>query len=242
MLSETNSTMDRTISNTIDSRHAVISRVAARVSFATAVITLILLTALHILSPEFDPAWRMVSEYALGNYSWVLSWMFIAWGLSSWALAFAIWSQVQTTAGKIGLIFLILAGLGEIMASIFDIRQPLHSGAGLIGIPSLPIAAMLISVSLSHTSEEWFKAKKALLWTANLTWISVLLLIGTFILMIVTFTQSGHQVDPTATVTVLPEGVIGLVGWANRFLIVIYCIWTMTVASRATKLPQSRSS
>jgi hypothetical protein len=237
MSAETGSTSNKVISKVNDrSQGITIAQAVARVSLAASIATLIFLVALHFLSPEFNPAWRMVSEYALGNYGWVLSLMFVAWGLSSWVLAFTIWSQVKTTAGKIGLIFLILAGLGEIMASIFDIRQPLHSAAGLIGIPSLPIAAMLISISLSHT-EEWFAAKKALLWTANLTWISVLLLIGAFILMIVTYTQSGASVDPNAAIKALPEGVIGLVGWANRFLVVVYCVWTMTVAWLAGKMP-----
>ncbi len=115
-------------------------------------LTLVFLAVLHVLSPEFDPSWRMVSEYALGNYGWVLSLMFIAWAVSSWKLAFTIWSQVRTRAGKIGLIFLIAAGVGEAMAAAFDINHPLHSVAAMIGIFSLPVAAMLIS-SVSAVSK-----------------------------------------------------------------------------------------
>jgi hypothetical protein len=43
--------------------------------------------ALHILTQEFDPSWRMISEYALGHYGWLLSLTFLAWGFSTWALA-----------------------------------------------------------------------------------------------------------------------------------------------------------
>jgi len=169
----------------------------------------------------------MVSEYALGNYGWVLSLMFIAWAVSSWALAFTIWSQVRTRAGKIGLIFLIAAGVGEAMASAFDINHALHSVAAMIGILSLPVAAMLISASLSRT-EAWSAARKALLWTANLTWVSVVLMAGTFILLIVRYTQAGGEMTPE--VAALPAGVIAVVGWTNRFLIVAYCAWVMMVA------------
>lgn len=35
---------------------------------------------------------------------------------------------------------------------------------------------------------------------------------------------------------VLPPGVIGLVGWANRVLVVIYCVWVMTIAWLGIKL------
>jgi len=52
----------------------------------------------------------VISEYALGHYGWVLSLMFLCWGISSWALAAAIWPQIHTKAGKVGLWFLIIAG------------------------------------------------------------------------------------------------------------------------------------
>jgi Protein of unknown function (DUF998) len=210
-----------------------ISLPTARLAIATSVAVLLLLAILHMLSPEFDPSWRMVSEYANGQYGWVLSLMFVAWAVSSWILAFMLWSQVSTTAGKFGLVFLILAGVGEAMASVFDINHSLHGLAGLIGIGSLPIAAMLISVSLGRT-QEWSAAKKALLWTANLTWISVVLLIATFIILIFTFTQAGGDMTAQPPTT-LPPGVIALVGWANRFLIIVYCAWVITVARQAFK-------
>jgi len=218
---------------------AEISLPAAQLAIATAAAVILLLVSLHVLSPEFDPSWRMVSEYANGQYSWVLLLMFIAWAVSSWALVFAIWSQVRTTAGKIGLVFLIVAGIGEAMASVFDINHPLHDLASAFGILGLPIAALLISLSLGRT-QAWSSAKKALLRTANLTWISVLLLIATFAILIFTFLQAGG--DMTGEVpTELPPGVIGLVGWTNRLLIVVYCMWVANVAWQALKLRKQES-
>ena len=209
---------------------------AARSSILASLLTLLLLAALHILSPEFHPAWRMVSEYANGNYALVLSLFFAFWGISTWALAYAIWSHVKTKAGRIGLYFLIAAGVGEVMASVFDINHSLHSLASLIGIPSLAIAAMLISNSLVK-DEVWAKAKKSLLLSANLTWISILVMAVSFLILMVTFTQSGAEMPTDSSiVTTLPDGVIGLVGWANRFLVVVYCAWVMIVARLASKL------
>ena len=215
-----------------------ISQVAARTSFATSVLTLVLLATLHILSPDFDPSWRMVSEYANGQYGWLLSLMFASWAVSSWALAFTLWSQAKTIAGKVGLGFLIAAGVGEAMASVFDINHSLHGLSALIGIGSLPIAAMLISMYLSHT-QTYSGARKALLWTANLTWMSVLLMAATFIILIITFTQAGGEM--TSQVTELPSGVIALVGWANRLLIVVYVGWVMTVAWQALRLHEQKT-
>ena len=211
-----------------------ISLPMARWAIATSAAVLLLLASLHMLSPEFNPSWRMVSEYANGQYGWVLSLMFASWAVSSWVLVFMIRSQVKTVAGRIGLLFLIAAGVGEAMASVFDINHPLHGLASIIGVGSLPIAAMLISISLGRT-QAWSFAKKALLWTAKLTWISVVLLAASFVLMIVTFTQSGAPL-PAEPPTTLPPGVIGLVGWANRFLIVAYCVWVIAVAWQAIKV------
>ena len=120
--------MDRPISATDTAK---ICAPAAWAAIAAAGAVLLLLAGLHGLSPEFDPSFRVLSEYANGGYSWVLSLLFLAWALSSWALAVAIWSQVNGIGGKLGLGFLIAAGVGEAMASVFDINHPLHNLAGI---------------------------------------------------------------------------------------------------------------
>lgn len=117
----------------------------AKLAFASSAAAALSLIALHALSPEFDPSWRMVSEYALGDYTWVLSTMFLCWALGSWALATALWPHARGMLMKIGIVFLVLAGLGEATAAFFDVSHPLHGLAALIGVPSLPIAAALMA-------------------------------------------------------------------------------------------------
>ena len=217
------------------------SPTAARVAMASAIAALLALASLHLLSPEFDPSWRMVSEYANGHYGWLLSLMFVAWGLSSWALAVAISSEARTLSVKIGLVCLTLAGIGQAMAAVFDIHHDtLHSLAGALGIIGLPIAAMLISVKLGRT-DRWSGARRPLLWTANLTWVSVVVLAATFVLLIATFSQLGGPL-PAQAPKVLPAGVIGLVGWANRLLVAVDCVWVITVAWHAIVLHDSGKS
>ena len=231
--------MEKGISNNDTSK---ISVPAARLAVAASVATLLLLTSLHVLSPEFNPSWRMVSEYALGHYGWVLSLMFLAWGISSWALAVAIWSQVKTKAGKVGLWFLVIAGIGEAMASVFDITQDLgHGIAGLLGVVGFPIAALLLSVSLGRT-EAWRAAKKPLLWIANLSWISVLLLVATLLLMTVQFMQANGGQLPQQAPASLPPGVLGLVGWADRLIVLSNCAWVLVAAGQAMKLRSALSN
>ena len=107
----------------------------------------------------------------------------------------------------------------------------------MIGVLSLPIAAMLISVSLSRT-QPWSAAKKVLLWTANLTWTSLVLFVASLVILIVTYTQAGGHM-PTdgqslAIGATLPSGVIAVVGYANRLLLVP--VWVVAVSWEAIKV------
>lgn len=213
----------------------------ALLAIVAAAAALLLLVGLHVLSPEFDPSWRMVSEYALGHYGWVLSLMFLAWGISAWALAVALWSHVKTRAGKIGLWFLVIAGIGEVLASVFDITHDTgHSIAGVLGIGGFPIAALLLSVSLGRT-QAWRGAKKPLLWIANLNWISVVLLVATLVLMTVQFAQAYGGQLPQHAPTSLPAGVLGLDGWADRLIVLSNCLWVFVAAWQVMKLAGQRS-
>src|SRR5207244_965443 len=121
--------------------------------------------------------WRMVSEYANGHYGWVLSLMFAAWGMSSFALAFVVLPEARTPPVKIGLVFLTLAGIGQAMAAVFDLNHDtLHGVAGALGMLGLPIAATLISVNLSRRYP-WSAARRTLIlycvWVMAVAWCAI---------------------------------------------------------------------
>lgn len=209
---------------------------AAWTALVTAIATVLLLASLHVLNPEFAPSWRMVSEYAFGHYAWVLSLMFLSWGISSWALVVALWSQVPTRGGKFGLWILSVAGLGEAMASVFDIRHEAgHGIAGLLGVIGFPIAAVLLSISLGR-SDTWRGIRRALLWLANLNWISVALLVLTLAIMTMQVARAygGHL--PQHAPKALPPGVLALDGWADRLIILSNCAWEIVVACHSIRL------
>lgn len=196
----------------------VISLKAANLSFAFGVATIVLLAALHLLSPEFDPARRMVSEYALGDYGWILSLMFLTWASSSACLFFAIQSKIHTVGGKIGLGFLLLSALGTGMAALFDIRHSLHGLSFMIGIPSFLVAALLISIGLLR-DPSWSSGRKSMLWAMILSWVSVGFMMT---IMFIGLSQSGGEFGPNV-----------LIGWPNRLVVLAYCVWTMVVARGA---------
>ena len=214
---------------------------AAWLAIVLTILAILLLASLHILNPEFAPSWRMISEYALGRHGWLLSLMFLCLGMGPWALAAGIWSQVLTRAGKVGLWFLIAAGLGGVMASYFDITHEIgHGIAGLLGIVGFPIAALLLSVALGR-NEKWRTARSALLWVANLSWISVVLLMATLAIMTVQMTRitGGHL--PQHAPQSLPAGVLALDGWADRMSVLSNCVWVLLAAWYAIPLRRIRA-
>lgn len=206
---------------TIPAAGVSLSTPAARISIGSAVAVLVFLVVLHVISPELDPSWRMVSEYALGEYPWVLSLMFFAWALSALALFFAIRSQINSPGGKIGLGLLIVAILGMGLAIIFDVSHPLHGLATLLGIPTFPVAALLISGSLGRIPA-WRPYRGALMWLANLTWISLGLMLA---MLFIGLGKTGGEFTPDVWI-----------GWPNRLVIVAYCGWLLQAALSAIQL------
>jgi Protein of unknown function (DUF998) len=202
--------------------------------FATAA-AIVLLATLHVLSPEFSPSWRMISEYAFGHYAWVLSLMFLCLGSGTWALAIAIWSRVHTRSGRVGLWFLIISGVGGAMASVFDVTHPIgHGIAGLLGVIGFPIAALLLSFALGR-NEAWHTARKPLIWIANLSWISVVLLVITLAIMTMQMARLNGGHLPQHAPKSLPIGVLALDGWADRIIVLSNCAWVLLAAWHAIR-------
>lgn len=200
---------------------------AATVAIGATIVSLAALLLLHLVSPELAPSWRMVSEYANGRYPWLLTLMFIGWAVSSFALMTALWPLSTTTLGKVGLLFLALAGVGQTMGALFDINHKLHGPAAMIGIPSLCIAAVLLTMALSRRGD----VAAPPVWSAHLPWISFVLMLAALALFMSALKSAGVDVTAQATpLKQLPQGVSGYVGWANRLLFASTYVWAAFAA------------
>jgi hypothetical protein len=205
---------------------------AARLSFAAAATFLVLLVALHYLKPRLDPSWRMVSEYEIGCYGWVMVVAFLSLASSCVALIAAIKPQIRTTGGRIGLALLLISASGMTVAAIFTsdpitasrseltTHGNLHGLGALLGIPSFPVAATLISLSLAR-DQGWSAARRSLLWMAALTWIGLLVFISSVAIML---PRGNGEFGPDV-----------LIGWPNRLLVLSYSTWLMIVAWQAIR-------
>jgi hypothetical protein len=206
---------------------------AARLSLAGAAGFLVLLAVLHIVKPEFDPSWRMVSEYAIGQQGWLLPLTFLALVLSGVSLFAAIRSDIRTVGGRLGLAFLLANAVGMTIAAAFTTdpitssrdqlttHGNLHGLGALIGIPSVPLAALLISLGLLR-NPVWSAARRPLVWSVGLVWASLALFA---LAMVVLVPRNGGQFGPDVPI-----------GWLNRLWLLAQCAWQVTVAWHAMRM------
>jgi Protein of unknown function (DUF998) len=140
-----------------------------------------------------------------------------------------------------GLWFLIIAGMGEAMASVFDVRHEIgHGIAGLLGVIGFPIAALLLSVALGR-NETWRAARRPLLWVANVSWISVVLLVATLGIMTMQMARINGGHLPQHAPKSLPPGVPALDGWADRLIVLSNCAWVLLAACHAIQVCRLQS-
>lgn len=183
------------------------------------------LIALHPLSPEFHPSWRMVSEYANGHYRSVLTVVFLSWALSSFALVVALGPSAKGWVGVIGLLVLVLAGIGEAMGGLFDVNHRLHGVAFGLGVPSLFIAAILLTIAGRRAGLE------IPAWSAALPIVSVVVMAASMMMFFSALKAAGINITAESKpLSSLPDGVTAWCGYANRFVFATYYLWVIMAA------------
>jgi hypothetical protein len=160
---------------------------------------------------------HFVSEYQLGRFGWLMSLAFFCLGMASLAFFVAARQETHRGPGRFGTWGLLIISAAYFCAGIFPpdpkwfVGSLLHGIGGLIVIFGSPIVFTLVSKSLVR-NESSATAARGLLWTATLTWLSLLLFYGSVIAFRVT--RSG--------------GIV--VGWTNRTLIATFVLWLLVAA------------
>jgi hypothetical protein len=179
------------------------------VYFAVAVVVL------HFLRPEYNPINHAVSNYAVGQYGYLMTAAFYALALSLLALVFGlIRSLTFTNQARVAILLLCLASAGMVVMGIFpgDVHA-LHPPATITGIIhwtaagisflSIMITAFLLS-SCFRTDERW-QAFQHRCFVLALTMVGALLLYG----------------------------ILALVGWigiGQRIFIAMCLLWLLALA------------
>src|SRR5690242_17719797 len=81
---------------------------APRLAVVGTIAVALTIVALHAIKPEFDPSWRFISEYAIGNYGWIMKVAFLIWAASLVVMALTLRHEVNTRAGKAGVVILFI--------------------------------------------------------------------------------------------------------------------------------------
>lgn len=194
---------------------------------------LAILVLLHFLEPEFDPSWRMISEYEIGRYGWLMTVAFLCWGLGVLDLQMVLSHSLQTLGGKVGRWWLVVIGVAMMAAGVFktnaitdntvSLDNTLHTLAGAIVIITFPVAATLVARSLLH-NPRWAAARGWLVWGTVLCWAGMVIYFGSIIVSGIINPGAG-RVGPQV-----------LQGWPNRLMVVIYSAWMIVIARYASRL------
>jgi hypothetical protein len=200
---------------------------------AASALSLLCLLTLHMVSPEYQPSWRMISEYAMGRHKWLITAFFLLWGVSSILLSLVLWNAVTTGWGRLGVVLLLVSGLGEFMGGLFDVKHPWHGIAFALGVPSLAAASLLIGYDLVDV-DPWSSHRGTILIATHATWISLVLMAIAMAVMFAGFKKAGIPMDANAPAPErVPDGVVALGGYANRLLVLCYVGWLIVMAVAA---------
>ena len=216
-----------------ESRQAPVSAINfSRAAMALAVAFLAILFSLHFIKPEFDPSWRLISEYEVGRFGWLMTLAFVCWGGSVLTLQQAIQTSMRTTSGRIGRWWLGLIGVAMIGAGVFRTTASddpnittaaiLHLAFAAIVVLTFPLAASLVAGTLAR-HPNWVAVRGWLVGVTIFVWFSLLAFFAWSIV--------ASMIHPTA------EGFSPQLrlGWPNRFVAVAYSVWLIVVARYAAR-------
>jgi uncharacterized protein DUF998 len=208
------------------------ARTAALVAAGAGIAFLLILASLQVLRPDLDPTWRVISEYELGPYGWMMQAAFLALALATATLGVAAYAQVRTLGGYLGLILLLVTAIGMVLAGLFEtdpltapaeVRTPngrLHELGAMLD--SVPLAAPLISYGISRGRRTDVAAR-------GLRYLAWLPLLGTIV-----FLASLARLLPAHGGAFGPDVLIGI---PNRLMIVTHCAWIVLAAGYLLRLP-----
>ena len=141
-----------------------------------------------------------------------------------------LWHVVDSGWAKFGVFQMFVTGLGAIMGGLFDVQHKLHGLSFAIGVPFLPIAALLITYHLLKKTD-WQGYSATMQVSTHAVWISLVFMAISMFLLFSSLKSQGIVYGPDSPpLTELPGGVIGINGWANRLLVLSYILYPVLTA------------
>lgn len=203
---------------------------AALMAMWTIIIYQLILVMLIFLRPDLDPAWQTISEWALGQYGWIMTGAFELSAFSYAALFVLLKSQMRGGIGKAGLAVLLICVCGTIGVGVFTMDPPdwyeshgeptttglLHIIFGSSALMLFSFAALMMSIGLLQ-NQDWSPAHSQIK-------IAVLVPLAGFLAFAL---HTYFVVVPLGNDWHMP-GVNA--GWVSRFTFLCYAIWIVLIA------------
>ena len=137
---------------------------AATIALVGAAYFVVIIVVLHFLRPDLNPIRRPTSEYAVGQYGFLMTSAFFSMSLASFALVIGLYRGVsQSARSRIGLALLGIWGVGVLIAMSFPIDPEgapqtisgtIHRINGPLAFLSLTAGAILVSRRFKQ-DEQW---------------------------------------------------------------------------------------
>jgi hypothetical protein len=192
--------------------------VAAAYSLGAVALAVVLVALLHRLEPEFDPSWRMLSEYSLGRYGVLMRIAFLAGGTGVIAVAIALAGSAWPAS--LGLILVAIGPLGAAFVDTDPITTPraqmskrsnVHAALGSLFILGFPLAATIAGISAAGDPA----VGSVLAWASVVPWIALAWFLG----MNARYARLGDHGAPEVRI-----------GWPNRVNMLAYLGWVALAA------------
>jgi hypothetical protein len=193
-----------------------VSTVAAVYALGAVALAVALVVALHFLEPEFDPSWRMLSEYSLGRYGGLMRVAFLAMGTAVIAVAVAL----AAWPGSLGLILVAIGPLGAAFVDTDPITTPraemsrrsnVHAALGSLYILGFPLAATIAGISAAGDPAVGL----VLAWASVAPWLALAWFVGANVRYAGSYGRGAPEVR---------------IGWPNRVSILAYLGWVALAA------------
>jgi len=191
-----------------------VAAIAAVTALVGGGLTAGLIAILHVLEPEYDPSWRMISEYSLGRHGWVMRLAFVTTAVGLAATSVALWPF-----GGAWTIILAAVAMGALGAAVIDadpIMTPraqatpvgrMHTVLGGVLLAGFPPAALIAGIGVA-TALGWTLAIASVVPWAGLVWF-----------LIAAAPAHGQGGSPEIRI-----------GWPDRFCLLAYLAWVVLAA------------
>ncbi|GAA1822629.1 hypothetical protein GCM10009750_01300 [Agromyces salentinus] len=191
-----------------------VAAIASVTALVAGGITAGLIALLHVLKPEYDPSWRMISEYSLGRYGWVMRVAFVTMAICLAATGVALWpfggawtiSLAAVAIGALGAAFIDADPIMTPRAQATSVGKA-HTMLGAVLLAGFPPAALLAGVGVA-TALGWTLAIASVVPFAGLVWF-----------LIAVAPAHGQGGSPQIRI-----------GWPDRFCLLAYLAWVVLAA------------